>query len=198
MGKALDNIQRQIEALEQERSELGRIPVGPALSPSAIRLPILERELAQLYLDRDKQLDVEEGARQQVEAATAAAREQIEGETRNFWLRRFITTLAIANAAALTGIAAGLSQADNPGILGPHLAGALRAFATGMIAAGSMPLIFYANGLVREFMSAVHRRRIREASLFAGLAAQIVLTALSIVCLLVGLMQLVGVVDGLS
>lgn len=79
-------------------------------------------------------------------ATDEAARQLEDGEeeTRQFWFRRFHTSLAIAHGAAFAALGSNLFDKDTPAAV---IAGAwhpMALFAAGMVIAGVLPMALYA------------------------------------------------------
>lgn len=206
MGRELENIQHQLDASVSaaEALRIKKSTIGLGWDERQ-RLARQLKEIIRLTVERDRLADEEDRHSRQLDAqesernATARLlrlekRQQELWDEMSFWSRRFVTTLALAQAAAFTGIAAGLAQADDPHILGPYLALPMNAFAVGMISAGLMPLVLFARAWIeREYP-------VESANWLSptAMAAQWGLAFLSAYSLLQGIMWLIGVADGLG
>lgn len=206
MGTALSFVERRLAEIRATIKEVdeafrtGRRNDDPR--PIFERLRSTEAELALLH-SQLKDNEVKEFA---AEAAARRAEDfRVLVDERNFWSRRFTTTLAIANAVAFTGIVTGLSQAENPTVLGSHMGAAATWFASGMIAAGMAPLLLFIRARFDRLYSSL-RDPPFPINLLSGLVdPRIVIVAVvaaslagSAVSFLAGLMSVVGVINGLK
>lgn len=100
-----------------------------------------------------------DGEVERVEDAKRSVGEMLDRhdlEDAAFWLRRFFTSMAIGNAAALVAISAAVIQPDRPTVPDGWLSLTVRFFTAGLVAAGAIPLILAADAALRR----QHRARL--------------------------------------
>lgn len=125
------------------------------LTSMEARREILARQVADTRtIDRNmaaEQLKAAEGAIEsyvtriaELNAVEAARKRAEEQENANYWLRRFCTSLAIANGAAFAALAAGFLNTSEKAIIASALTNIMASFAVGMATAGVIPALLWA------------------------------------------------------
>ena len=89
----------------------------------------------------------------ELNAAEDARKRSEEQEDANYWLRRFCTSLAIANAGAFAALAAGFLNTDDKASVAADLATIMTTFAVGTCSAGLIPGWHWLRGYFRPMPS---------------------------------------------
>lgn len=107
-------------------------------------LRAIEATLATMQLadaQRDLAAAQEKVAGAQVAANKHAEAEKSRAEEVNFWLRRLLTTTAIANAVGFVSVVAFMTKSDSPLIAPKDVGQALSAFFGGTLVGGAFPVV---------------------------------------------------------
>jgi len=118
-------------------------------------------------------------------------------ERAEFWFRRFFTSLGVGNGAAFAAISAGLLQAQKPEEIAPLAFGPLVVFAVGTVTAGLVPFVLYLQSAAASGVLAPTPRAEAVARAI-GRQGVFLLTALSVLALLVGVSIALGGVHALA
>jgi hypothetical protein len=143
----------QQDLVEELKQSIWKMEVARRESPRTIRLlppgtrdPLdvvkeeLERASQELKRLQDREHDLV-GSEMKIQAARAQGEEQARIDDRTYWFRRFHTSLAIANGAAVAAIASKLLDKDVERLAVAISLVPLSLFALGMVLAGAIPVL---------------------------------------------------------
>jgi len=155
MGRKLDLVERELtESIQAEltaRTAIRRRNLqGPDRLHAQIELQDLEERTRALRDERALLLDGEVERAEDAKRTIGEMLDRHDLEDAAFWLRRFFTSMAIGNAAALVAISAAVVQPDRPTVPDGWLSITIRFFSAGLVAAGAIPLILAADAALRR------------------------------------------------
>jgi hypothetical protein len=124
--------------------ELGRRQIEEILEIESI-LAQMQTADAQRAL-ADAQREVAEAQRQ---STSSSERERAWNEGRDFWLRRFFTSVAVANGAGAFASITAMLRPDPPAVTTDQAAWIIACFVGGVLIAGAVPLILAVHPQIR-------------------------------------------------
>jgi len=195
MSEEVDHLRQRQAALDLELKRMSARLDNPSSHPDPQRhFDITQRGVVRRDLETVRQQiaraeDDERRSGEQVSAVREATFDKLTQDETAFWFRRFFTTLGIAHAAAFVALTSGFLQSDDKSTIGHAVADALTLFASGMIAAGLIPLLLWAHGLAG-------RSRSRVQTFLVTLIAVAALVASG--AFVFGIMEAVGAIRGLG
>lgn len=138
-------LRMQLTSMEARREILARQVSDPrTLDRKTAAEQLKAAEVAiESYVTRIAELNAADHARKRAE----------EQEDANYWLRRFCTSLAIANAGAFAALAAGFLNTDDKASVAADLATIMTTFAVGTCSAGLIPGWYWLRGYFRPMPS---------------------------------------------
>jgi len=159
LGRQLVGLEAaEVEAHDSCRRELAHkvgVGVSEALEDARHRLFDIQDRIA---AKRVAMAQIE-GAEAQAAASRLAAERDAAKEDSNFWKRRFILSLSIANGTAFVGLSSALLDAPDPVAVAVVVAPALWMFGLGLLSAGVMPgtmwLVMVVRGVISPAMGFV-------------------------------------------